>query len=210
MSPAANNDREVVPSRLEAMKLIAKMNKSLQKYIPGQVGRYDDSFNSNCFGDNFQMKGIPVILFEAGHNKEDYLREKTREYIFYTFLSLFGIVKANIDFDKEYFAIPENKKNFKDVILRNIRLNEEESPFSIAIQYVEVLVNDIIHFIPKVESVGALDNVYGHLEIQGNREVVLVNSQNNVKMGDIISTITNNNSDSLINFSKNGIINKYN
>jgi len=68
LCPAANKEREVNPSRIEAMNLIAKMSKHLQKYIPGCVGRYDDGFNSNCFGDNFQMNDIPVILFEAGHH----------------------------------------------------------------------------------------------------------------------------------------------
>ncbi len=210
LSPAANKEREVVPSRIEAMKLIDKMNKCLQKYIPGQVGRYDDAFNHNCFGDYFQMNGVPVILFEAGHYKADYLREKTREYIFYTFLSLFEMVKTDDGDENEYFVIPENKKNYKDIILRNIRFNDNDLPFSIAIQYVEILANGKIHFNPKVESIGVLENMYGHIEIQGNREVVLVNSQNSVKNGDEISTIINKNGVSLINISKNGIFNKYN
>ncbi len=210
LSPAANNEREVLPSRLEAMKLIVKMNKYLQKHIPGQVGRYDDSFNSNCFGDYFQMNDVPVILFEAGHNKDDYSREMTREYIFYTFLSLFGIIKNDDVDESEYFEIPENKKNYKDILLRNIRFNENDTPFSIAIQYVEVLDKGKINFIPRIESVGDLDDVYGHLEIQGNGEVVLVNSQNNVKINDEISTITSDKGVSLIYFNKNGLIDKYN
>jgi len=202
LSPSANKEREVTRSRIEAMKLIVKMNKALQNYIPGQVGRYDDSFNSNCFGDNFQMKGVPVILFEAGHYNNDYLREKTREYIFYTFLTLFGIIDSVEVDEKEYFSIPENKKNYKDFILRNVRFNKDDKPFSIAIQYVEELADGKIKFIPKIENMGELDNIIGHIEIQGNNEEVLVNSQNNVKIGDEILTIVNKNNNSLIYFSK--------
>ncbi len=210
LSPAANKERELVPSRLEAMKHIVKMNKSLQKYIPGQIGRYDDSFNSNCFGDYFQMNDVPVILFEAGHDKNDYSREKSREYIFYAFLDLFGITKSDNGNENDYFAIPENKKNYKDVILRNIRFNENEPTFSIAIQYVEFLNKGKIVFIPRIESVVNLEGLYGHLEIQGNGDVVLVNSQNNVKIGDNILSIISNEGNSLIYLNENGLIDKYN
>ena len=210
LSPAANSERELVPSRLEAMKHIVKMNKYLQEYIPSQIGRYDDSFNSNCFGDYFQMNDVPVILFEAGHNMDDYSRAKTREYIFYAFLSLFDIVKTVDGDEYDYFAIPENKKNYKDILLRNIRFHDNDMPFSIAIQYKEVLIKGMIEFIPKIESKGDLSDVYGHLEIQGNGKVVLVNSQNNVNIGDDVLSITNNKDDSLIYFNGNGIINKYN
>lgn len=210
LSPAANKERELVPSRLEAMKHIVKMNKSLQKYIPGQIGRYDDSFNSNCFGDYFQMNDVPVILFEAGHDKKDYSREKTREYIFYTFFTLFGITKNDDGDENDYFAIPENKKNYKDIVLRNIRFNENEQSFSIAIQYEEVLHKGRIEFIPKIENIGELKGVYGHLEIEGNGDVVLVNSQDNVKIGDNILSIISNKGISLIYLNETGLIDKYN
>ena len=58
------------------MEVIIKMNNVLQNVIPNQVGIYDDSFNINCVGDSFQSKGVPTILFEAGHYKNDYSREK--------------------------------------------------------------------------------------------------------------------------------------
>jgi hypothetical protein len=46
----------------------------LQRYIPGQIGRFDDSFNLNC-GDTFQAMGVPTLLFEAGHFEGDYQRK---------------------------------------------------------------------------------------------------------------------------------------
>jgi len=140
----------------------------------------------------------------------DYLRDKTREYLFYAFLSLFGIVKSEVGNEKDYFEILENRKNYKDILLKNIRFTKDDEPFSLAIQYTEALSNGKIVFVPKIESVGNLNNIYGHLEIQGNEEVVLVNSQNNVKIGDEILTIVNENDKSLIYNSENGLLNKYN
>ena len=205
LSPASNNEREVTSSRKEAMKLIVKMNTILQKYIPGQVGRYDDSFNNNCFGDSFQMAGVPVILFEAGHFKDDYSREKTRGFVFYSLLTLFEIIKTEDETYKDYFKIPENKKNYKDVIIRNVRFKEEDEPFSIAIQYEEKLNDGKIDFIPKLDSIGNLKSFYGHDEIQGNGDVILLNPQNNTVIGGDISTIISKNNKSLIYFNKNSL-----
>ena len=67
-----------------------------------------------------------------------------------------------------------------------------------------------IVFIPRIESVVNLEGLYGHLEIQGNGDVVLVNSQNNVKIGDNISSIISNKGNSLIYLNENGLIDKYN
>jgi hypothetical protein len=57
---------------MKAIDLIANINTVLQRYIPGQIGRFDDSFNLNCIGDTFQAMGVPTLLFEAGHFEGDY------------------------------------------------------------------------------------------------------------------------------------------
>lgn len=209
LSPSSNLEREVTEPRKTAMRLIVDMTTNLQQYLPGKIGRYDDSFNANCFGDAFQMENVPVILFEAGQIANDYSREKIREYVFYSFLTLFEITntKKGVMPYKNYFLIPENKKNFNDYVVRNIRLKEDEPPFSIVIRYSEVLYNGDITFIPKVENLGVLDTCYGHIEIDGKNEVVLVNSQSYVRIGDEISTIINKNDKSLFYFNKNNVYN---
>ncbi len=208
LSPSANKARDVTKSREIAMEMIVGMNTYLQKYLPGQIGRYDDSFNSNCFGDAFQMKGVPVILFEAGQFKQDYLREKTREYVFYALLSLFGFMKNKERENnfKDYFSIPENKKNYQDYILRNVLINNEMKPTSIAIQFTELLENGKIKFIPKIEKIGELNNFYGHVEKDGNKSKILVNSQNNIEIGQNVSIINNENDKSLIYFDENNFL----
>ena len=208
LSPSSNMDRKVTDSRRIAMELIVGLNEYLQKLIPGQVGRYDDSFNANCFGDAFQMKGVPVILFEAGHIGDDYMREKTRAYLFYAFVNLFGITKQDrfpINY-KNYFLIPENEKNYYDYILRNVLVNDSIKPTSIAIKFTESLENETIKFIPKIAKIGALDGFYGHLEKDGNNSEILVNSQNNIEIGLNISVINNKNDKSLIYFNENNFL----
>ena len=81
LAPAYNEQREINQVRAKAIRLIVAMNETLQKYIPNQVGRFDDSFNINCIGDTFQSLNVPTILVEAGHYQNDYEREQTRKYI---------------------------------------------------------------------------------------------------------------------------------
>lgn len=201
LSPAASVQRELTPARLISMELIEKMNRYLQLFIPNQIGRYDDTFNSNCVGDTFQMEGVPTILFEAGQYQLDYNREKSREFIFYALLSLFDLVshKKTQKNSIAYSEIPENKKNFKDIIIRNAKITNSSKLRDIAIQYQEILVEEALHFIPKVNDIGDLKSLYALLEINAEDQEVLINSQKSINIGDNISRIMINN----INFDVN-------
>ena len=53
------------------MKIIVFMNDILQKYAPGQVGRYNDDFEPRAFGDNIQKWGTSTILIESGGYPND-------------------------------------------------------------------------------------------------------------------------------------------
>lgn len=205
LSPAADAERTITEPRKIAMQQIVKMTEFLQKYIPGQVGRYDDSFNAACVGDTFQKAGVPTILFEAGHCGQDYQREKTREYIFYSLLSLFNIIEeksGQIEY-KEYFEIPENLKNYNDFILRNVKVSDNKKAVSIAIQYTETLKNQKIDFVPIIDEIGELKDKVGHKEVNGNNGEILTNSQDNLTIGQLISKIIAKNDDSIIYFSRN-------
>ena len=169
LSPAADQNRSITRSRKVAMQLIVQMNKILQKFIPQGVGRYDDGFNNNCVGDTLSIMEVPTILFEAGHYPKDYQREYTRKLIF---IALLEAVKAiadtsysKIDY-RLYFDIPENGKNFYDVIIRNVILNGKN--VDIAVQYEEQLLQNQVCFIPKVSKIGNLSGFFGHREINGS------------------------------------------
>lgn len=165
LAPAHDKERNISKTRGSSMRLIVAMNQMLQKLIPGQVGRYDDGFNSNCVGDTFQMLATPTVLFEAGHYKQDYDREKTREYIFKALMAALECISENNLNDylqKDYFSIPENQKLFYDVLIKHANLLSPSYSKDIAILYTEVLSNGKITFEGSIEKNGSLEGFYGH------------------------------------------------
>ena len=169
LSPAEDEIRNITPTRKKSMELIAVMNNVLQKHIPGQVGRYDDSFNINCVGDTFQSSGVPTILFESGHFPNDYEREITRKYIFCSLVTALKYISANEITGESYgayFSIPENGKLFYDILLKNAPCIKEkvETKTDIGILYEEVLKDGKIIFTPFVKDHGNLTSFYGHRE----------------------------------------------
>lgn len=167
LAPAHDEQRSISETRAVSMRLIVAMNKILQTLIPGQIGRYDDSFNANCVGDTFQMLCVPTLLLEAGHTANDYQREKTREYIFQALLTaLSAICENNIHTytRDEYFEIPENQKRFLDIIIVNADVVNPElkKGSSIGLLFQETLVDKTIQFVPKIVEKGNLSQYYGH------------------------------------------------
>ena len=47
-------------------RIASAMVAALQKFIPGNIGRYDDEWTPTAFGDNFSAWGTSVILIETG------------------------------------------------------------------------------------------------------------------------------------------------
>jgi hypothetical protein len=205
LAPSANQDRTLTPAREVAMGHIVRLDKMLQDVLPGQIGRYDDSFNANCVGDTFQMAGVPTILFEAGHCKDDYNRENTRALIFYAFLELFHFWDEegiSNDFN-HYFNIPQNQMNYHDVILRRVLVKGYDKFVDIAIQYSEELVKGKVHFKAIIDKIGNCDLKYGHREIDLDGDSILINSQENIKEGQDIRNIVLKSDESAIIFLNN-------
>ncbi len=169
LAPSYNEEREINESRLKAINLIASVNEVLQEYLPGQIGRFDDSFNINCIGDTFQYLGVPTLLFEAGHFANDYEREETRKYVFMALISSFKILSENVivsnGIDK-YLNIPQNKVVFYDFMYKNIKINYDgiEIITNFASQYKEELIENQICFNAYVSQIGNLDDYFGHFE----------------------------------------------
>ena len=193
LAPAADAERTITGARRTAMGHIEHMFTYMNTLLPGQIGRYDDTFNADCVGDTFQQYGVPTILFEAGHYQNDYQREKTREFIFYAFLSLFGVLENKEESITSYAEIPENGKMFKDVILRNVVINNKTT--DVAISYEETLKEGRIEFVPIIDKIGELELHIGHLEINGKEAHILLNSYENVFEGEKVATIVDKNSD---------------
>ena len=169
LAPSYNEEREINESRLKAINLISGINDVLQNYIPGQVGRFDDSFNINCIGDTFQFLGVPTLLFEAGHFPGDYEREVTRKFLFISLLSSFIILSENdivsngID---NYLNISQNKVVFFDFMYKNVKINYDgiEIITNFVAQYKEELIDNKINFNAYIVQVGDLEGYFGHFE----------------------------------------------
>jgi hypothetical protein len=176
LAPAYNEEREVNESRMKAINLIAGMNEVLQKYIPNQVGRFDDSFNINCIGDTFQNLGIPTVLFEAGHFQDDYEREETRKYVFVALVSGFELLSENDIVDNgigKYLNISQNKVVFYDLMYKNVKINYDGNEIitNFAAQYKEELVDGKICFNAYIIQIGDLENHFGHLVYDAKEEL---------------------------------------
>ena len=175
LAPAFNENRDINEVRIKAINVIVAMNKTLQNYIPNQVGRFDDSFNLNCVGDTFQYLNVPTILFEAGHFSEDYTREITRKYIFIALISGIQFLHENDIVINEidcYLKIPQNKVVFYDFIYKNVKINcdGKEKIINFAAQFEELLNKDTIVFEAKIAQIDNLENFYGHIEVNAQCE----------------------------------------
>lgn len=178
LAPAQDDDFSVTVNRKIAMDLICRIHNALQIVVPDQIGIYDDSFNPACVGDTFQSLGVPTLLYEAGHFPEDYNREITRELIFKSLMLGLDIISNVSDLGshhKFYFQIPQNEKLYRDIIIRNVLIDGNVK--DIAIQYEEVLKNDLIEFMPRIDLIEPSLNLFGHREIDANFQKIIASSE---------------------------------
>jgi hypothetical protein len=182
LSPAQDEQRLVTKTRKVAMEVVVAINNALNDVLPAQISRYDDGFNINCVGDSFQSMNTPTILFEAGHFSGDYKREKTRFFVYEALMTSFiCIANGGIEGDayQSYFSLPENQKLFFDIIIRNVARSDGEL-VDVAIQYEETLKDEELLFVPKVAKVGSLEEYFGHKEIDGEQNSILINNTDKI------------------------------
>ena len=118
LAPSEEETRQLTAGRIKTMNVIVAMNALLQQVIPNHVGRYTDEFYPTATGDNFQKMGYHTVLIEAGHYPNDYDREEVRKFNFFALVQGIYHIATALDFNnyKPYFLIPNNQKNFFDVI----------------------------------------------------------------------------------------------
>lgn len=187
LAPSYNEERDINEVRSKAISVIVAMNDTLQQFIPGQVGRFDDSFNINCIGDTFQFMNVPTILFEAGHYQADYERENSRKFIFIALLSGLKKIYENdivVNEIQKYLNIPQNKVCFYDFVYKNVKINYDslEKNINFAVQYREVLREGKILFEAYIAQINDLENYFGHVEFDAKNEWYQDDQQNNPKI----------------------------
>lgn len=175
LAPAYNQAKDTNPGREDAMKVIAVMNESLQRLIPGRVGKYDDTFEPRAFGDNMQKWGTRTILIESGGFAGDPEKQFIRQLNFVAILTALksigsaGFNKYNV---QSYLDIPLNNSNLNDLIIRKVKVDSLPGPsflVDIAIRREEFDVDGDhpVYYQGTIEDLGDLSTKYGYQEING-------------------------------------------
>lgn len=143
LAPAYNYEKDINETRGNAMKIIVFMNDILQKYAPGQVGRYNDDFEPRAFGDNIQKWGTSTILIESGGYPEDIEKQEIRKLNYTSILSaIYTIAKKSYEAIsiEEYEKIPENDRKLFDLKITGVNYNlmGENYTLDLGINQIEV------------------------------------------------------------------------
>jgi len=169
LAPAYNYEKDINETRANSMKVIVFMNNILQKYAPGQVGRYNDDFEPRAFGDNIQKWGTSTILIESGGYPGDVEKQEIRKLNYVSILSaIYTIAKenyTNIPLE-DYEKIPENDRKLFDLKIENATYELLGKPYvlDIGMNRLEVAIEDSNEFwySSRIIDQGDLSTYYGY------------------------------------------------
>lgn len=169
LAPAYNYEKDINEKRGNAMKVIVFMNTIIQKYAPGQVGRYNDDFEPRAFGDNIQKWGTSTILIESGGYKNDVEKQEIRKLNYVSILSaIYTIAKGNyVDIPMEdYEKIPENDRKLFDLKITNATYEINGRPYilDLGMNRLEVAIenSDDFWYSSRIIDQGDLSTYYGY------------------------------------------------
>ncbi|MCH8553585.1 MAG: hypothetical protein LAT76_00370 [Schleiferiaceae bacterium] len=159
LAPSRSPEKEVTKDRIAAMRVIAAIVAQLPNHFHSKVGRYNDDFYPTAIGEWVQQQGIPCVLVEAGVlDASDYGRNaavSAHPYIFNAALEALQNIESAPN-ESEYFAIPENKESFVDLIITNAVLNGKPTTIDLGFTKTFQLDNDQINVFWVLNEVGDL------------------------------------------------------
>lgn len=171
LAPAFNYAKDMNPVRENATKLIVAMNRTLQKYAPDKVAKYDDAHDPRCFGDTFQKNGISTILIESGGYPKDPEKQYIRKLNFYVILSaLHAIATKAYEAENvhDYEAIPENSRSLYDLVIRNAEVTKGDIKFRTNLGINRSQITDpgkrSMSYRGFIEELGDMDKNFGYEE----------------------------------------------
>lgn len=169
LATAYNYEKDINEVRANAMKVIVFMNDVIQKYAPGQVGRYNDDFEPRAFGDNIAKWGTSLILIESGGYANDREKQEIRKLNYVSILSaLYTIATGSYKQIpiEEYEKIPKNDRNLFDLKIANVtyELNGNDYIIDLGIQRQEIDLEGHNDFYYKsiIVDQGDLSTYYGY------------------------------------------------
>jgi len=157
------------------MKIIVVMNDIIQKYAPGQVGRYSDEFEPRAFGDNIQKWGTSAILIESGGYQNDREKQYIRKLNYLSILSaIFTIADGSFneaDISK-YETIPNNDRKLFDLKLIGVNYNLLGDWYKLDLGIHRWEIEDAdhryFHYLSRISDIGDLSTFYGYETLDGN------------------------------------------
>jgi len=170
LAPPFNSLLEVNEVRLSAIKMVVGLERAISKNFPVHIARYSDSYERRAFGDTFQSKGVPTVLFEAGGYFDDFDREFVRKVYFGAMLQAFWML-ANSDLENysedDYYLIPVNEEKYFDWIIRDVTIvNNDKAWISDIAGRREY--NGSKYGKGLIEEIGDLKQFFGYVEIDGS------------------------------------------
>ncbi len=172
LAPAYNYKKDINKTRGNAMKIIVQMNDIIQKYAPGQVGRYTDEFEPRAFGDNIQKWGTSTILIESGGYKDDPEKQFIRKLNFVSILGAIHSISTN-NYEnipiKKYSEIPKNDRKLFDLKLTNVTIQYLGKNYTIDLGInttkIESKEKNSSYQIGFLREIGDLSTYYGYKNI---------------------------------------------
>lgn len=175
LATAYDYDRNINDVREKSMKMVVRMNRLLQTFIPGQVGRYADDHEPRAFGDNIQKWGTTLILIESGGYQGDPEKQYIRQLNFVAILSgLAAVADGSLATEArdDYYQIPENDRYLYDLLVRNATVKKSgksyRTDFGINRAEVNYANASKFFYFSKIEEYGDLSTHYGSEELDAS------------------------------------------
>lgn len=169
LAPAYNYEKSVNTVRANAMKVIVLMNRVLQQFVPGQVGRYNDDFEPRAFGDNIQKWGTSTMLIESGGQYKDPEKQEIRKLNFVAIIAaLHSIAKQTYAAIPagEYFDIPNNDRKLFDLKITGLTYELLGHQYILDVGFfrneVDNEAHEDYHIVGGIGDLGDLSTFYGY------------------------------------------------
>ncbi len=169
LAPPFDVENSLNDIRIRSMMLSGKIFSIISSFIPGHIARYSDEYEPRAFGDNFQKLGTSTILIESGGWKNDPEKLFVRKINFITLLSAFKSIQEGSYLNESletYNSIPLNQKDLFDLVIRNLKINNNgfEYLIDIGINREEINCESEIGFYVKsiIEDTGDLSVYFGY------------------------------------------------
>lgn len=175
LAPAFDINQTDNPVRIRAKKIAASLVTILNKYIPGKISRYDDSFEPRAFGDNMQLWGTSTVLIESGHKENDPEKFSIRKLNTIALLTIFYEIADEKFKDADialYDNLPFNTYRAYDLIIRNTKIKYKDGTRIEADLGISYQVNTHTTDVPILMEIGDLSTFVALEEIDGSEKEI--------------------------------------